>query len=64
MVYPDALLYCWGAKNAVLILEDGENWRLLSANMLHAGVIHWIGMFWFRLKWEPFSSESGAVACG
>jgi membrane associated rhomboid family serine protease len=40
--YPDALSY-WGAKNAVLILEDGEHWRLLSANMLHAGIIHLIG---------------------
>lgn len=37
--YPDALNY-WGAKNAVLIIEDGETWRLLSPILLHAGVIH------------------------
>eukprot|EP00816_Leptocylindrus_hargravesii_P006136 CAMPEP_0196818566 /NCGR_PEP_ID=MMETSP1362-20130617/66244_1 /TAXON_ID=163516 /ORGANISM="Leptocylindrus danicus, Strain CCMP1856" /LENGTH=244 /DNA_ID=CAMNT_0042196713 /DNA_START=170 /DNA_END=904 /DNA_ORIENTATION=- len=40
--YPDALSY-WGGKNSYLILEEGENWRLLSPIMLHAGVIHLLG---------------------
>mmetsp|Transcript_12955 Transcript_12955/g.19058 ORF Transcript_12955/g.19058 Transcript_12955/m.19058 type:complete len:303 (+) Transcript_12955:78-986(+) len=40
--YPDALSY-WGAKNAALIIDDGEHWRLLSPILLHAGVIHLIG---------------------
>ena len=40
--YPDALSY-WGAKNAVLIIEDGEWWRLQSPILLHAGVLHLVG---------------------
>lgn len=40
--YPDTLSY-WGAKNAALIIEDGEFWRLFSPILLHAGVIHLIG---------------------
>jgi len=37
--FPDVLSE-WGGKNAVLILDDGEWWRLLTPILLHAGVIH------------------------
>lgn len=37
--YPDVLSE-WGAKNSVLILDDGDWWRLLTPILLHAGVIH------------------------
>lgn len=37
--YPDALSE-WGGKNSVLIVEDGEWWRLMTPMLLHAGVIH------------------------
>mmetsp|Transcript_20435 Transcript_20435/g.42207 ORF Transcript_20435/g.42207 Transcript_20435/m.42207 type:complete len:446 (+) Transcript_20435:90-1427(+) len=37
--YPDALNY-WGAKNAVLIIEDDEWWRLFTPIFLHAGLFH------------------------
>lgn len=40
--YPDALNY-WGAKNAVLIIEDGEIFRLVTPIFLHAGLIHLVG---------------------
>jgi membrane associated rhomboid family serine protease len=37
--YPDALSE-WGGKNSVLILEDGEWYRLMTPILLHAGIIH------------------------
>ena len=37
--YPDALSE-WGGKNSILIVEDGEWWRLFTPILLHAGVIH------------------------
>jgi membrane associated rhomboid family serine protease len=47
--YPDALSN-WGAKNAASILDDGENWRLLSPTFLHAGVIHLAGNISVQLE--------------
>jgi membrane associated rhomboid family serine protease len=37
--YPDALSE-WGGKNSILIIEDGEWWRLMTPILLHAGLIH------------------------
>ncbi|KAL3807293.1 hypothetical protein ACHAXA_002800 [Cyclostephanos tholiformis] len=39
---PDVLNY-WGAKNAVLIIDDGESYRLFTPVLLHAGLIHLAG---------------------
>jgi len=36
---PDALDY-WGGKNALKILKNGEEWRLITPIFLHAGIIH------------------------
>mmetsp|Transcript_19055 Transcript_19055/g.34306 ORF Transcript_19055/g.34306 Transcript_19055/m.34306 type:complete len:455 (+) Transcript_19055:151-1515(+) len=53
--YPDALNY-WGAKNAVLIIEDGEFWRLFTPIFLHAGLIHLMGNVMVQIdagnRWE------------
>lgn len=53
--YPDALNY-WGAKNAVLIIDDGEFWRLFTPIFLHAGLIHLAGNVMVQIdagnQWE------------
>jgi membrane associated rhomboid family serine protease len=51
--YPDALSN-WGAKNSALILEDGENWRLFSPLLLHAGVLHLLGNVSVQLETGVF----------
>lgn len=53
--YPDALNY-WGAKNSVLIIEDGEAWRLFTPIFSHAGLIHLAGNVMVQIdsgnEWE------------
>lgn len=51
--YPDALSY-WGGKNSYLILEEGEDWRLMTPIMLHAGVIHLLGNVAVQLETGAF----------
>ncbi|MGS5088967.1 rhomboid family intramembrane serine protease [Hydrogenophaga sp. A37] len=35
-----AELFAWGANSATAVVRDGEWWRLLTATVLHAGVMH------------------------
>ncbi len=53
--YPDSLNY-WGAKNAVLIIEDGELYRLITPIFLHGGLIHLAGNVLVQIdqgnRWE------------
>ena len=51
--YPDALSY-WGGKNSYLILENQENYRLLSPILLHAGVVHLLGNIAVQLDTGAF----------
>uniref|UniRef100_A0A6U0S1P1 rhomboid protease n=1 Tax=Eucampia antarctica TaxID=49252 RepID=A0A6U0S1P1_9STRA len=60
--YPDVMSY-WGAKNALKILDDGENWRLLTPVLLHAGILHLIGNV--HVQWDLgvfFEKEWGSAA--
>ena len=42
MIGPSALtLIRMGAKDAKLIVEDNEGWRLLTSTILHAGLVHY-----------------------
>ena len=59
---PEALSY-WGAKNGVLIIDDGEYWRLGTCMMLHAGVFHWIGNIHIQCELGVFfEREWGSVS--
>lgn len=53
--YPDILSY-WGAKNGVLIVQDGELYRLVTPIFLHGGIIHLLGNVMVQLdqgnRWE------------
>jgi rhomboid protease GluP len=35
-----AELFAWGANSTTAVVRDGEWWRLLTATVLHAGVMH------------------------
>lgn len=35
-----AELFAWGANSASAVVRDGEVWRLLTATVLHGGVVH------------------------
>lgn len=54
--YPDALSE-WGGKNSVLILEDGEVYRLLTPILLHAGVLHLLGNVAVQLETGVFFEQ-------
>jgi membrane associated rhomboid family serine protease len=59
--YPDALSE-WGGKNSVLIIEDGESYRLISPILLHAGVIHLLGNVAVQLETGVFfEREWGSI---
>ena len=45
-----AELFAWGANSTTAVVRDGEYWRLLSATVLHGGVLH-LGLNMFAL-WD------------
>jgi membrane associated rhomboid family serine protease len=51
--YPHVLSE-WGGKNTILILEDGEWWRLITPIFLHAGVIHLVCNIMVQLETGAF----------
>lgn len=59
--YPDALSE-WGGKNAVLIIDDHETYRLVTPILLHAGVLHLLGNVLVQLETGVFfEREWGSV---
>jgi membrane associated rhomboid family serine protease len=59
--YPDALSE-WGGKNAPLIVEDGEWWRLVTPILLHAGLFHLVGNVAVQLEMGIlFEKEWGTI---
>ena len=59
--YPDALSE-WGGKNATLIVDDGEWWRLLTPIFLHAGWFHLMGNVAVQVEAGAFfEKEWGSV---
>jgi membrane associated rhomboid family serine protease len=52
----------WGGKNAVLIISDGEWYRLITPIMLHAGIFHLIGNVAVQLETGVFfEREWGSI---
>jgi len=51
--YPDGLNH-WGGKNGVLIIEDGEWWRMITPIFLHAGIFHLVGNVQVQLDMGAF----------
>ena len=45
-----AELFAWGANSSTAVVRDGEHWRLLTATVLHGGVLH-LGLNMFAL-WD------------
>lgn len=45
-----AELFAWGANSTTAVVRDGEYWRLLTATVLHGGVLH-LGLNMFAL-WD------------
>ncbi len=51
-------LFRWGANSASAVVRDGELWRLLTATVLHGGLVHlalnmwalWVGGQWV-IRW-------------
>jgi membrane associated rhomboid family serine protease len=59
--WPDALSE-WGGKNSVLIVEDGQAYRLVTPILLHAGVLHLLGNVAIQLETGVFfEREWGSV---
>jgi membrane associated rhomboid family serine protease len=59
--YPDALSE-WGGKNSVLIIDDGQTYRLITPILLHAGVIHLLGNVMVQLETGAFfEKEWGSI---
>jgi rhomboid protease GluP len=52
-----AALFAWGANSTTAVVRDGEYWRLLTATVLHGGVLH-LGLNMFAL-WD-----AGRRVCG
>jgi rhomboid protease GluP len=61
----DQLLH-WGANNGVLVLQNGEWWRLVTAMFVHVGILHIATNMWclwnLGLLAEPLMGPLGVIA--